>query len=144
MVSILLLRLGEVMKWLFGQDFEVKVWSKCWCLVEILNFGIWNLIKICVRTCYFGKQYSTLGSVVPLAMFSTVICLTSDVFGLQRIILVSSYLLYIWYILLLISNNYLSIIDMIISLGLFGLVSNMASIITFLSPEVTFYYFIFV
>ena len=42
LVSILLLRLGEVMKWLFGQDFEVKVWSKCWCLVEILNFGIWS------------------------------------------------------------------------------------------------------
>ena len=28
-VSVLLLRLGEVMKLLFGQDFEVKVWSKC-------------------------------------------------------------------------------------------------------------------
>ena len=37
LVSILLLRLGEVMKWLFGRDFEVKVWSKCWCLVEILK-----------------------------------------------------------------------------------------------------------
>ena len=33
------------------------------------NFEFWNLIKICVRTCYFGKQNSTLGSVVPLAMF---------------------------------------------------------------------------
>ena len=42
LVSILLLRLGDVMKWLFGQDFEVKVWLKCWCLVEILNFGIWS------------------------------------------------------------------------------------------------------
>ena len=39
---------------MFGQDFNVKVW---------------NLIKICVRTCFFGKQNSTLGSVVPLAMF---------------------------------------------------------------------------
>ena len=29
----------------------------------------WNLMKICVRTYYFGKQNSTLGSVVPLAMF---------------------------------------------------------------------------
>ena len=38
--SILLLRLGEVMKWMFGQDLEVKVWSKCYCLVEISNFGI--------------------------------------------------------------------------------------------------------
>ena len=42
LVSILLLRLGDVVKWLFGQDFEIKVWSKCWCLVEILNFGIWS------------------------------------------------------------------------------------------------------
>ena len=44
------------------QDFDVKVWSK--------DFEFWNLIKICVRTCFFGKQNSTLGSVVPLAMFS--------------------------------------------------------------------------
>ena len=27
------------------------------------------MIKIYVRSCYFGKQNSTLGSVVPLAMF---------------------------------------------------------------------------
>ena len=46
---------------MFGQDFSAKVWSK--------DFASWNLIKICVKTCYFGKQYSTLGSVVPLAMF---------------------------------------------------------------------------
>ena len=46
---------------MFGQDFDVKVWSK--------DFEFWNLIKICVRTCFFGKQNSTLGSVVPLAMF---------------------------------------------------------------------------
>ena len=45
----------------FGQDFDVKVWSK--------DFEYWNLIKICVRTCFFRKQNSTLGSVVPLAMF---------------------------------------------------------------------------
>ena len=32
------------------------------------DFESWNLIKICVGTCYFGKQNSTLGSVVPLAM----------------------------------------------------------------------------
>ena len=48
---------------MFGQDFDVKVWSK--------DFEFWNLIKICVRTCFFGKQNSTLGSVVPLAMFMT-------------------------------------------------------------------------
>ena len=46
---------------MFGQDFDVKVWSK--------DFEFWNLIKICVRTCFFGKQNSTPGSVVPLAMF---------------------------------------------------------------------------
>ena len=46
---------------------------KSWCLVEILKM---NLIKICVWTCdttsrsYFNKMNSTLGSVVPLAMFS--------------------------------------------------------------------------
>ena len=39
----------------FGWDFEVDAWSK-----------FWNLIKICVWTC---DMNSTLGSVVPLAMF---------------------------------------------------------------------------
>ena len=46
---------------MFGQDFDVKVWSK--------DFEFWNLIKICVRTFFFVKQNSTFGSVVPLAMF---------------------------------------------------------------------------
>ena len=46
---------------MFGQDFDVKVWSK------VVEF--WNLIKICVRTWFIGKQNSNLGSVVPLAMF---------------------------------------------------------------------------
>ena len=45
---------------MFGQDFDVKVWWK--------DFEFWNLIKIVVRTCFFGKQSSTLGSVKPLAM----------------------------------------------------------------------------
>ena len=53
---------------MFGQDFDVKVWSK--------DFEFWNLIKICVRTCFFGKQNSTLGSVVPLAMFLTIVLST--------------------------------------------------------------------
>ena len=50
----------------FCLDFEVDAWSRFWR---------WNLIKICVWTCdmtlrsYFGKMNSTLGSVVPLAMF---------------------------------------------------------------------------
>ena len=35
------------------------------------------MIKICERTCYFGKQNSTLnGFSVPLATFSFVACLT--------------------------------------------------------------------
>ena len=46
---------------MFSQDFDVKVWSK--------DLEFWNLINICVRTCFFGKQNSTLGSVAPLAMF---------------------------------------------------------------------------
>ena len=46
---------------MFGQDFDVKVLSK--------DLEFWNLIKICVRTFFFGKQNSTIGSVVPLAMF---------------------------------------------------------------------------
>ena len=61
----------------FGQDFDVKVWSK--------DFEFWNLIKICVTTCFFGKQNSTLGSVVPLAMFahSVVLPLSLMVFFTQ-------------------------------------------------------------
>ena len=50
---------------MYGWDFEVDAWSRFWrCLM-----------KICVRICdmtsrsYFGKMTSTLGSVVPLAMF---------------------------------------------------------------------------
>ena len=76
----------RVWSWSSPETFETEVWSVfcCWglvrlwseCLVKILmlkfirkilNFR--DLIKICVRTCFFGKQNSTLGSVVPLAMF---------------------------------------------------------------------------
>ena len=53
---------------MFGWNFEVGAWSRIWrCL-----------IKICVRTSdltlgsYLCKQNSTLGSVVPLAMFNIV------------------------------------------------------------------------
>ena len=60
---------------MFGQDFDVKVWSK--------DFEFWNLIKICVRNCFFGKQNSTLGSVVPLAMFRYEIHYDSIVFHLS-------------------------------------------------------------
>ena len=43
---------------MFGWDFEVDAWSR---------FLKWNLIKICIWSC---DMNSTLGSVVPLAMFS--------------------------------------------------------------------------
>ena len=62
---------------MFGQDFDVKVWSK--------DFEFWNLIKICVRTCFFGKQNSTLGSVVPLAMFITIYSKTESPKRSQRL-----------------------------------------------------------
>ena len=42
---------------MFGWDFEVDAWSRFWR---------WIMIKICVWTC---DMNSTLGSVVPLAMF---------------------------------------------------------------------------
>ena len=51
---------------MLGWDFELGAWLRFWIC----------LIKICVRICdmtsrnYFGQQNSTLGSVVPLAMFS--------------------------------------------------------------------------
>ena len=57
--------LVKSLKLKFKRNFDV--WSKCWGFGW--DFEFWNLIKICVRTCYFGKQNSTLGSVTPLAMF---------------------------------------------------------------------------
>ena len=57
---------GLVEMSMFSWDFEVDSW---------LRFWRWNLSKLCVRThdmtsrSYFGKMNSTLGSVVPLAMF---------------------------------------------------------------------------
>ena len=63
---------------MFGWDFEVGAWSRFWIY----------LIKICDMTSrnYFGKQNSTLGSVVPLAMFissfkkSQPLCVCNGVF----------------------------------------------------------------
>ena len=51
------LSLTLVEMFMFGWDFEVDTCSRFWR---------WNMIKICVRTC---SMNSTLGSVVPLAMF---------------------------------------------------------------------------
>ena len=69
----------RVWSWSSSETFETEVWSVfcCWGLVRLWSdvkvwlkdYEFWNLIKICVRTCFFGKQNSTLGSVVPLAMF---------------------------------------------------------------------------
>ena len=59
---------GLVEMSMFGWDFAVDSW---------LRFWRWNLSKLCVRThhmtsrSYFSKMNSTLGSVVPLAMFIT-------------------------------------------------------------------------
>ena len=63
------------MKIILGRDYELR-------LVKILKLKLgrnadvrlrfWILIKIYVRSCYFGKQNSTLGSVVPLEMFDTI------------------------------------------------------------------------
>ena len=56
---------SKILKLKFGQNFaaepwwgyEVVVWSRFWSLVEMLrlgwDFGFWNLIEICVRTCYW-------------------------------------------------------------------------------------------
>ena len=49
---------------IFAWAFEVDACSRFWR---------WNLIKICVRTC---NMNSTLGSVVPLAMFRFHLCAT--------------------------------------------------------------------
>ena len=60
LVEILKLGLANIFKFNFSRDvwdFEVDTCSRFWR---------WNLIKICVRTC---NMNSTLGSVVPLAMF---------------------------------------------------------------------------
>ena len=46
---------------MFGWGFKIN--AKSW-------FWNWNLIKICVRSC---DMNSTLGSVVPLAMFSFIV-----------------------------------------------------------------------
>ena len=75
-----------IKKWKFFRASSVllnKGWGDCYSvLVEKLKFILgqarfwrWNLSRICVRALdmtsrsYFGKMNSTLGSVVPLAMF---------------------------------------------------------------------------
>ena len=84
LVSILLLILGWGYEDYSWSRFWCQLWSRFWIssLVEMLMFGWdfevrawlrfwrWNLIKICVWTCFnFGKQNSTLWYVVPLTMF---------------------------------------------------------------------------
>ena len=51
-----------------GADVRLRFWS--WCMSR---FWRRNLIKICVWACLnFGKLNSTLGSVVPLAIFELI------------------------------------------------------------------------
>ena len=52
------------------------VYRRCWCLVEkflveiLKQKLIWSrFVSELITSSYFGKMYSTLGSVVPLAMF---------------------------------------------------------------------------
>ena len=68
----------------FCSDFEHKVCSRFWCWssgkIFKLEFGqyfaadvlqrLWSWILVVIWLGYFGKLNSTLGSVVPLAMFS--------------------------------------------------------------------------
>ena len=61
---------------MFGWDFEISAW---------LRFWRWNLTKICVWTCLnFSKKNSTLGSVVPLAMFTFRASFKSETFLFVR------------------------------------------------------------
>ena len=73
LVEILKLGLAKILNFNFSGDADV--WMRF--LVHALSrFWRWNVIKIFVWTCdmasksYFGKMNSTLGSVVPLAMFT--------------------------------------------------------------------------
>ena len=71
-VEVMKFNLGRYSEARFGQDFEVEMPMFVWDFeVDAWSrFWRWNLMKICVRTSdmtkrsYFGKQTSTLGSVV--------------------------------------------------------------------------------
>ena len=73
MHSHLIWCIRKISKYYFQPQIKISnvYWSWAHKVFKfIYHDWIWNLIKICVRTCFFGKQNSTLGSVVPLAMFS--------------------------------------------------------------------------
>ena len=69
-----ILKLGWVKILNFKFSGDAGVWLR-FLVDALLRFWRWNVIRICVWTCdmtsrnYFGKMNSTLGSVVPLAMF---------------------------------------------------------------------------
>ena len=63
LVNYLKLGFVKILKLKFYGEADVWLWFWSWCLVEILR---WSLIKICFWT---WDKNSTLGSVVPLAMF---------------------------------------------------------------------------
>ena len=71
-MEILKLGLVKILNFKFSGDADV--WFRFFVDAQ-LRFWRWNVIKICVWTCamtlrgYFGKMNSTLGSVVPLAIF---------------------------------------------------------------------------
>ena len=90
LVSILLLMFGwgyEVESWIskysagrFGQDSNFRFLSRCWCLVEILKLMLifWNCDMFEICELWSCDMNSTLGSVVPLAMFSWQLFFVSD------------------------------------------------------------------
>ena len=66
-----ILSLAELL--MFGWDFEVDAWSR---------FCSWSLVKICVRIC---DMNSTLGSVVPLAMFYVLLAVAPSDFIVNEV-----------------------------------------------------------
>ena len=79
---------GLVKKLIFCSDSEHKVWSRCWSwsssdilklkFDQYLCLNLWYYPK-----GYFGKMNSTLGSVVPLAIFENTSDCLSCCYGLR-------------------------------------------------------------
>ena len=62
---------GEILKLKFGQYLAADARLRLWSLFLFKELGLVKILKFKFKTLrsYFGKQSSTLGSVVPLAMF---------------------------------------------------------------------------
>ena len=124
----------------FCSDFEHKVWSRFWSWSsgKIWSWSLVSILKLvldpyCVwpsdmtKISYFGKQNSTLGSVVPLAMFPLMIdfdfltivlrgsqlnsfqCATCCITGLRHFLVRSPALRPGWWIIL--NNKWSSMIE---------------------------------